>query len=319
MNHEERLKEIYYMPKEASSFGGLDTLLRSARAKGDHVKREHVSQWLSDQYIYTVHRPAWVRFKRNLTLVQDIDWQWQADLVEMGQFSKFNNGMKYILTCIDVLSKYACAVPLKNKMGQQVCAAFKRIFTQGCVPKKLQTDQGKEFLNHGFQSLLKQYQIVHFLTNSKVKASVVERFNRTIKLKMWTVYGSFVKSKPSKFKFKEGDHVRVSRIKGKFEKGYEQTFTDEIFIVKECVPGLRPIYKLKDYAGDDIKGQFYTEELQKINTNGDRVYRIQNILNSRGRVWNKQVLFKWLGWGVKFNSWIKASEVKDIAPGVVRG
>lgn len=62
-----------------------------------------------------------------------------------------------------------------------------------------------------------------------------------------------------------GDHVRVSRLKGKFEKGYQQTYTDEIFIVKELgTRGERVVYRLNDYAGDPIKGAFYFEELQKI-------------------------------------------------------
>ncbi|MBN3315555.1 IL6RB protein, partial [Atractosteus spatula] len=323
------LSALYYNPRKSGSYGGAGSLVRAARSRGvSGASRGRVVEWLSGQAAYTLHKPARVRFKRNRTLVSEMDWQWQADLVDMREHREFNDGFCYILMCIDMLSKYAWAVPLKTKTGGAVTGAFRNILQEGRAPKKLQTDEGKEFLNRTFQNFLKRENIEHFVTASDVKASVVERFNRTIKTKMWrylthkntfryidvlsdliyaynhsyhttikrtpasvtsdnslevwrTVYDEHFKRKPSKFSFNVGDRVRVSKIKGVFEKGYEQTFTDEIFIVKERTAALRPYYKLQDYAGDDIKASFYAEELQKINPTAESVYRIQTILAAR--------------------------------------
>ena len=112
---------------------------------------------------------------------------WQADVVEMRPYSRFNQGHHYILTVIDVLSKYAWAMPLKTKSGAEVTKAFAKIFRDR-YPKNLQTDQGKEFYNADVQKLLTKHDINHYSTYSVMKASVVERFNRTLKNNMWKLF-----------------------------------------------------------------------------------------------------------------------------------
>ncbi len=74
---------------------------------------------------------------------------------------------------------------LKNKSGIEVTKAFQSILKEGRVPQKLQTDQGKEFFNKHFQDVMKKHDINHFATATDLKASVVERFNRTLKSRMW--------------------------------------------------------------------------------------------------------------------------------------
>ena len=73
----------------------------------------------------------------------NIDNIWAADLVEMGTLAKFNKGYKYLLTVIDIFSKYGWIVPLKNKTGKSVAKAFATIFQQGRVPTRLWTDKEK--------------------------------------------------------------------------------------------------------------------------------------------------------------------------------
>ena len=93
-----------------------------------------------------------------------------------------------MLTCIDVFSKYAWAIPLKNKSSKSVVAAFEHLFGDR-RPANLQTDKGTEFLNAPTQELLKKNRINFYTTeNDDVKASVVERFNRTLKTKMWKYF-----------------------------------------------------------------------------------------------------------------------------------
>lgn len=109
---------------------------------------------------------------------------YQADLVEMIPYTKINKGYKYILTMINCFSKYAFAVPMKTKSSSEVVKVLKPIL-QNNKMNHLQTDRGKEWYNVSVQNLLKQYNINHYSTYSDKKASIIERFNRTLKNKMW--------------------------------------------------------------------------------------------------------------------------------------
>ncbi len=66
------------------------------------------------------------------------------------------------------------------------------------------------------------------------------------------------------FKYKVGDIVRISKVRGPFTKGYEQNYTEEFFTISACIPRDPPVYRLSDYDGDVIDGGVYEEELQKI-------------------------------------------------------
>ena len=73
-----------------------------------------------------------------------------------------------------------------------------------------------------------------------------------------------------------------------------------------------PVYKLKDYDGEEFKGKFYDKELQKV-VKSDDVYEVGKILKKRDRGRNVQYLVKWLGFSNKFNSWVPASEINLIS------
>ena len=111
----------------------------------------------------------------------------------MQQFSKWNKGYRYLLMVIDVFSKYGWIVPLKDKKGESVTEAFKSIFKEGRRPQYLWVDKGKEFYNKNLKDLLEKNGIHMYSTENEEKSSVVERWNRTIKSKMWkqfTVQGN---------------------------------------------------------------------------------------------------------------------------------
>ena len=113
-----------------------------ARVKG--VKPSTTQKWLESQLAYTLHKPAGRRFKRNRVFVNGKDEQWQADLVDVQALKKDNDGYRFLLTVIDVLSKYAWVVPLKDKTGKSLVDAFDTVFKKDArVPEHLQTDAGK--------------------------------------------------------------------------------------------------------------------------------------------------------------------------------
>jgi hypothetical protein len=105
----------------------------------------------------------------------------------MREFSKENDGYNYLLTVIDCFSKYAWGKPIRNKTAEEIIKSFDEIFKER-KPLKLQTDKGKEFKNKKFQSFLKEHNVIWFSTDSEFKASIVERFNRTLKTKMWKYF-----------------------------------------------------------------------------------------------------------------------------------
>ena len=182
----ELMKKVYYNPAHPGSLGGKERLKRGVLQEyGVTLKDKEISDWLSSQDTYTLHKTAPIKYKRNRVIVYGKDVQFQADLVDMSAFSKENDGIKFLLTCIDVFSKYAWVRPLKNKTGAEVTKAFASILKENRIPQKLQTDKGTEFFNKHFQQLMKKYNIHHFATASDVKASCVERFNRTLKSFMW--------------------------------------------------------------------------------------------------------------------------------------
>jgi len=177
------MESVYFDPKQPGSFTGVSNLERYSGKD-----RSSVQSFLTSKDAYTLHKPTRVRFRRRRTYSKGINDLFQADLVDLSNLSTHNSGYRYILTCIDVFSKKAWCVPLKTKGGKEVTAAFERILNDTqCT--MLQTDKGSEYLNSTFQSMLRDRNIKFYTSeNDDIKAAVVERFNRTIKSKMWRYF-----------------------------------------------------------------------------------------------------------------------------------
>ena len=178
----DKLSKRYYDTEAVGSYGGIQPL-----AKKTKVQPEVVKSWLETQDVYTLHKPVRYKFPRRKVIVSGPNQQWQADLIDMSRLNRHNHGFTFVLTCIDVFSKRAWAIPIKNKTGTSLVSAFESIPV--VLPRSLQTDKGTEFTNHKFQQWLKKNH-VHFFTseNDDIKASVVERFNRTLKSKLWRYF-----------------------------------------------------------------------------------------------------------------------------------
>ena len=335
--------ESYFDPKHPASFGGVDNFYKHLDKK---FTRNQIRDWMLKQDAYTLHKPVRKNFKRRITFTTGIDDLWQADLVDLSSISKYNDGYKFLLTVIDVFSKVAWVIPLKNKSGQALTEAFSNLFQQR-KPAHLQTDKGKEFLNSSVQKLIKEYKINFYTSeNEDVKAAVAERFNRTLKTKMWkyfthkntmryidvlddllhsynNTFHRTIKMTPSEvnaqneeeirarlyrpksklvWKFKVGDQVRIGRGKREFKKGYLPSWTDEIFTIVSRRPSDPPVYKVKDYNGEVLGGNFYAFELQRV-IKEDDVYKIDKILKTRKRQGKTEHLVHWKGYPSSFDSW----------------
>ena len=99
----------------------------------------------------------------------------------MQSLRKYNKGIKYLLCGINLFSKYAWVVPLKDKRGITIVNAFQKIISKGRKPNKIWVDQGSEFYNNTFKDFLKINNIEMYSIYNEGKSAVAERFIRTLK------------------------------------------------------------------------------------------------------------------------------------------
>lgn len=177
---EQLLKSIYYDAANPASFGSVDKLYREAIINDGTITRRDVEDFLAGQLTYSLHRRIVRRFTRNPTVADHHGYQAQADLIDVQKYASANNGVRYILTVIDIFSKLAYAIPLKDKRGGTLAAAFTELL-KIYRPSRLQTDEGTEFTNRLVQKVL-QDNFVHFFIakNEAIKCAVIERFQRTL-------------------------------------------------------------------------------------------------------------------------------------------
>ena len=196
---EQELRSIYYDPTEGYQF--RERLYQKAKEKGLKISRREVKEWLETQDTYTRYKPVIRKHKFQKTYVKELADQIQLDLVDMGKYKNKNKGYYWILTGVEILSRYAFAIPVYRKdtknmtdAVEELLSQFKSRFgTEGAkakYPNVAQFDDGKEFYNVGVKSLLDSHNIRYFSTKSDKRASIVERFNRTLKTMMWKYFYS---------------------------------------------------------------------------------------------------------------------------------
>ena len=201
-----------------------------------------------------------------------------------------------MLFTIDLFSKYAWVVPLEDKRGINIVNAFQKRISQGRKPNKIWVDQGNEFYNNSFKEFLKINNIEMYSTYNEAKSVVAERFVRTLKnnifkhmtavsknvyfdalddivnkynntvhrtIKMKSIdvtsdsYAEYNEDSNKKDpKFKAGDHVRISKYKNIFAKGYTQNWSEEVFVVSGIKNTVPWTYVISDLNGKEITGSF---------------------------------------------------------------
>ena len=123
---------VYYDPSNPGSFGGVASLARQTRSSD-------AKKWLTSQDAYTLHKPVRRIFPRRKTFAKGIDDLFQADLADMQNLYRYNDGYRFLLTCVDVFSKRGFAIPLKDKRGPSVAEAFEVIFKDRVQPSPTPT------------------------------------------------------------------------------------------------------------------------------------------------------------------------------------
>ena len=220
-----------------------------------------------------LHKPVIKKFNKRKVYSQFKDNIWGVDLADMQSLSIKNKGIKYLVCAIDLYSKYAFVIPLRDKKEISIVNAFNKIIKQSNrKPNKIWVDQGGEFYNHVFKKWLSDNDIIMYSTYNEGKSVVAERFIRTLKNKLYkhmTATGknvyydvlddvvnkynntkhNTIKMKPidvednkrvyidehneKDSRFKVGDTVRISKFKNIFPKGYTPNWSTEIFIINK--------------------------------------------------------------------------------------
>ena len=185
---EQYLRKIYYDLDSNAAYTSESQLWKQIKLDKKKISKEELRSWLDEQNTYTLHKQYNKPRTYRKTRVNKVDEQWQADLVEMREFAEVNRSYYYMLTVTDCFSRFAWIKPLKTKTGQETGKAFETIFEEGRIPAKIQFDEGKEFYNKNVKQLLDSKNIKYFSTFSDKKAAIIERFNRSIKSRMYKYF-----------------------------------------------------------------------------------------------------------------------------------
>ena len=310
-----------------------------------------IGKW-TDRLAQELHKPRRVHFPRRKVNVKGIDQIWSADLVNMNAFSNDNLGVKYLLTIIDVFSKYAWIMPLKTKTGKAITEAFAFIVSgSGRKPTKLWVDEGTEFYNRTFKKYLEENGIEMYSTHNEGKAVVVERFNKTMKTWMWKYFSANNTTKyldilpalltrynhsnhrsigmtPHDASQKENEkQVRV-KLQGKSTKWKRPKFTigDQVRIVKikrHFEKGYTPNWTEEVFVIDQIlpthpvtyKIRDLADEPIVGSFYEQQLQKTTQTTFHIEKVLRKskgQALVKWKGYPDKFNSWVPLEDLERL-------
>ncbi|KAK3107211.1 hypothetical protein FSP39_009512 [Pinctada imbricata] len=371
---EDYLKDIWYNPRHPGSFAGPNKLYQVVKKEGKYkIGLNKIKDFLQNQDGFSLQKRVRRKgFKRRRVIVQGIDYQWEADLADVQNISKFNDGINFLLIVVDIFSRFLWVRPLMNKRATTVLDAFKDILKGPRRPKSIRTDKGSEFTNKALQQYFKKEKIKIFYALNETKANYAERYIQTLKKRLYRFFTHFQKyeykdilqdmvksinetpnrsingrtpasittkneeevrldayiarrkedksktklKKPRRipFRFKIGDQVRITHLKRVFQREYDQTYTEEVFIIRDRMRSQEgiPIYKLKDMMDDSIQGSFYASELQKVFKDENTIWRIEKIVKKRKYRGKQEALVRWLGWPSKFDSWVPQEDIKDI-------
>ena len=181
------VSRAYLDPSAPGSYGSTKKFAHELRRKGVKVKGSTVDNVLAESNLYRRGVKRKGVFTRKVLSFAPGD-QWQADLVDFQGLSRHNRNYKYILVAVDCFSRKAYTEPVLTKHGAVVAKALEVLFSRSerGPPRKLQTDNGKEFYNHYVKEMLDNHNVQLFSTfTPETKAVMAERFNLTIQKKLY--------------------------------------------------------------------------------------------------------------------------------------
>ena len=246
-----------YHSDQPFSYGGK----KHIRDNNNNISKKEIEEFLSKNDIYSRYRQYRKPHKYSPIYVYKRRELFQADLVSFTnpQYVEANEGFKYLLTVIDVFSKYAWGFPLRDKTCESSMSSFAELLSRcGEKPQKLQTDRGSEFVCGKFKKYLKSQNIHHYLSYSDRKCPVVERFNLTIQQILYKILDKkqsfkWIDYLEQAFKiYNSRKHSTIKMSPNDAEKAENEDIVRKRFIMKYNKVGTKPP-KAKYKIGDTVR------------------------------------------------------------------
>ena len=306
-------------PKYNGYQRGLASMFYKAfdkKFKGSGVVNNKIKQNL--QLAKELHKPIIRNFKKRTVYSGFRDNIWGADLADMQLISKFNKESLFCVINIFSKYPWVVPLKDKKGVSI-VDAFQKILDDSNRKPKKIYVDKESVFYNNYFKKWLKDNDIEMYSIHNEGKSVVAERFIRPLKSKIYkymtsvlkyvyinklddivgeynNTYHRTIKMKPDDVedntyidfenevndkdpKFKVGDHVRISKYKNIFAKGYTPNCSEEVSVVSKIKNAVPWPYVINDLIGKEIIGTYYEKELQKTN---QKKFRIEKVIKTKG-------------------------------------
>jgi hypothetical protein len=299
------------------------------------------------KYRKELTKPTTKVFPKRTAVAFANDDLWTADIVDYITLSKLNKNFKYLLCIMDIYSRFVFVFPLKDKKGLTVLKCFKELKSYGknlWIDKggEFLNNDFKKFCNDNdinmyhtfgeskavyierFNRTLKQRINNYFLENNTNRYidkldDIIDNYNNTkhssTNKTPYSVYYGNEKPEVNYYiggsdepKYKIGDYVRISRVKGVFEKGYAPKWSKEVFKISSIDKQQDPImYQIEDQLKEKIEGKFYEPELQK--TLLKDFSMIEKVIRTKTVKGVKMYYVKYDGYDDKFNEWVNEEQV----------
>jgi hypothetical protein len=177
---EDLLKKLYYDPE--TGYGSLDRIYRKAKVLDKDIKLKDVKDFIAKQSVSQITKAVKRPTTYNTIVSPSVKNNYQCDLFILPN-PNLNKGYKYLLTCIDVFSRYVVVEPLKTKTGDVVLEAFKKIIKTMKPCNNLNVDEGSEFIYDKFKQYCNNNGITVWYSNPEQsnKNAIIERFHRTLR------------------------------------------------------------------------------------------------------------------------------------------
>lgn len=182
------LNKIYRDLSNPGGLGSIHTIYQAGRKRIKNLSRDDVKAFLQGKRTYTLHKPTLKRFPRRKILAPKPRVIVTCDLGDFSTLQKYNKGVKYIMFCLDVFSRYLQVATLTSKSSHSSLKALKSIIesTQFKGVSRIFTDLGTEFYNREIKEYLASNGMSLYSNHSReTKASLAERVIKTIKVKLF--------------------------------------------------------------------------------------------------------------------------------------
>ena len=292
----------------------------------------------NEQLANELHKPVIRKFEKRKVYSTFKDNIWSVDLADTQLLSKYNKGIRFLLCVIDIFSKYAWVVPLKDKKGISIVKAFQIILKQSNrKPNKIWVDKGSEFYNAYYKKWLRDNDIFMYSTHNEGKSVIAERFIKTLKSKIYkymtsisknvyidklddivdeynNTYHTTIKMKP--IDVKDNTYINTSKENNnkdpKFKVGDRVRISKykNIFAKGYMVNWSEEVFAIKKikntvpwtYVINDLNGEeiIRTFYEKELQKTNQEEFRIEKVIRRKG----DKLYDKWKGYDNSFNSWI---------------